>query len=391
MSSIYNAGARWVRINAPDTSRNDPIVQSARAAGLKVDLVLEDWVSGDASGNIGALAHNLAAQYGPQGIHTYEILNEPNKYLAAPTYTPLLQAAYTRIHATDGAATVISGGMEPAGGAGEPYNYLSAMYNSGAGGYMDAVGMHPGVYSGGHVPNDNLPAWNPWQYMPMGWPTSSCANVGPSDCLTSIMAAHGDGAKKIWITEFGSPTGTDGGYPAYSQQVQATSITQAFADANSVSYAGPVFNYQWQDDQEGDFGLLTSGGGAKSALAAFSQAVRSTTPSPSSLSAGQALQPNERIMSNSGTALLMQTDGNLVLYGASGRALWASNTFGHGGAYALMQGDGNLVVHNPNATPIWGSNSYGNPSASLVVQDDGNLVIYASNGRPVWSTGTYGS
>ncbi|HEV2787192.1 MAG TPA: GDSL-type esterase/lipase family protein, partial [Solirubrobacteraceae bacterium] len=41
--------------------------------------------------------------------------------------------------------------------------------------------------------------------------------------------------------------------------------------------------------------------------------------------------------------LVMQKDGNLVLYGPSGRALWASNTRGRGSHHVRMQADGNLV------------------------------------------------
>jgi hypothetical protein len=37
---------------------------------------------------------------------------------------------------------------------------------------------------------------------------------------------------------------------------------------------------------------------------------------------------------------------------------------------------------------VWASGTDGHPGSHLVVQDDGNLVIYAPDGRPVWATGT---
>ena len=86
--------------------------------------------------------------------------------------------------------------------------------------------------------------------------------------------------------------------------------------------------------------------------------------------------------------LLMQDDGNLVLYGPNG-ATWASNTVGSGGTSVNMQGDGNLVIYTSAAKPVWASNTAGTGSGNhLVMQDDGNLVIYTSGGKPVWATNT---
>ena len=87
--------------------------------------------------------------------------------------------------------------------------------------------------------------------------------------------------------------------------------------------------------------------------------------------------------------LVMQHDGNLVLYGPSGRALWASNTAGRAADHLRMQGDGNLVVYGPGDSPVWASNTAGHPSSFVIVQNDGNVVIY-SNGQAIWSTGTAG-
>ncbi len=91
--------------------------------------------------------------------------------------------------------------------------------------------------------------------------------------------------------------------------------------------------------------------------------------------------------------LLMQDDGNLVLYGPNG-ATWASNTVGSGGSSVNMQDDGNLVIYTSTAQPVWASNTAGTGSANhLVMQDDGNPVIYTSAGKAVWAsnTGTSGS
>src|SRR5262245_24686902 len=63
------------------------------------------------------------------------------------------------------------------------------------------------------------------------------------------------------------------------------------------------------------------------------------------MNAGTALGENDSLASCDGRfTLIMQGDGNLVLYMNGVGALWASNTVGPYKKFALMQGDGNLVV-----------------------------------------------
>jgi hypothetical protein len=106
----------------------------------------------------------------------------------------------------------------------------------------------------------------------------------------------------------------------------------------------------------------------------------------------QALAADQEITSNNGSAsLIMQGDGNLVLYEPipGGRALWTSDTWGNPGSSAIMQGDGNLVVYAPDGNPLWASNTWGNPGAFLVMQDDRNAVVYAPDWNPLWASNTY--
>jgi hypothetical protein len=50
------------------------------------------------------------------------------------------------------------------------------------------------------------------------------------------------------------------------------------------------------------------------------------------------LLPNQQI-ANNGNRLVMQSDGNLVLYANTGRVCWASGTNGLSGVYAKYSGD----------------------------------------------------
>src|SRR4051812_18752682 len=103
------------------------------------------------------------------------------------------------------------------------------------------------------------------------------------------------------------------------------------------------------------------------------------------LGPGESIRKGEyRVSTNGKYELILQYDGNLVLYRLSDRrALWATGTNSSSPAAsvsAVMQTDGNLVMYVNTtgfSTPIWASNTNQNGrSGVLVLQDDGNLVIY---------------
>lgn len=84
--------------------------------------------------------------------------------------------------------------------------------------------------------------------------------------------------------------------------------------------------------------------------------------------------------------LVMQTDGNLVIYRSDGSVRFATMKFG---AFALMQSDGNFVQYTSTNAPLWATNTGGTgPANILKIHDDGDLVVYAQNGSRVWSLGT---
>jgi len=103
------------------------------------------------------------------------------------------------------------------------------------------------------------------------------------------------------------------------------------------------------------------------------------------------LNVNDQLVSGNGRVrLVLQGDGNLVLYRTDdGRALWASNTAGKPVASTVMQGDGNFVAYGSGGHPYWASNTGGHSGSWLILQDDGNLVIYdgASN-KALWASST---
>ena len=49
---------------------------------------------------------------------------------------------------------------------------------------------------------------------------------------------------------------------------------------------------------------------------------------------------------------VFQSDGNLVLYTESGRAVWQSRTYGRGAAKLALQSDGNIVVYRDRKSVV---------------------------------------
>jgi hypothetical protein len=86
--------------------------------------------------------------------------------------------------------------------------------------------------------------------------------------------------------------------------------------------------------------------------------------------------------------LIMQSDGNLVIYDENGKSRWASGSNGHPGAIAYFQTDGNFVVYDYDGTPLKWSGTCCHSGWNLHVQEDGNMVIYAPTWVHKWSTRT---
>jgi hypothetical protein len=89
--------------------------------------------------------------------------------------------------------------------------------------------------------------------------------------------------------------------------------------------------------------------------------------------------PQVTNLCSGGYELAMQNDGNLVIYGPSGAALWYSGTANSGSTYAIGQTDGNFVVYS-GGRALWNAGTGGHPGAYTCFQTDGNLVVYAPNG-----------
>lgn len=116
------------------------------------------------------------------------------------------------------------------------------------------------------------------------------------------------------------------------------------------------------------------------------------------LEPGDFLKPNQFLESRNGKfKLILQEDGDLVLYGPENRQMWASDTKGKLNTILKHNtgSQGFYLLNTTDNTVSWqiaigGKNDYGNV---LVLQDDGNLVLYNllihnKRGKPIWATNT---
>lgn len=101
------------------------------------------------------------------------------------------------------------------------------------------------------------------------------------------------------------------------------------------------------------------------------------------MTTNQRLDIGQRIEVAGKGFLILQTDGNLVLYKTNispNSAAWATGTHGKMVTHALMQGDGNLVIYN-NSTPIWASNTWNVPNGYFNIDlNNWQIGIYSQFG-----------
>lgn len=111
--------------------------------------------------------------------------------------------------------------------------------------------------------------------------------------------------------------------------------------------------------------------------------VNARTYSSAHLIAGQQLQTADKNF-----RMVMQGDGNLVLYNKDGLPLWQSATPGNQGASFYLQTDGNMVIYSKDGVALWSSGTSGKTVSRLAMQTDGNLVLYSTTGQPLWQSNT---
>jgi beta-mannanase len=283
------AGFAGVRIdlgvvNATPTTLNssiDATIRAAVTAGLasRTVLILDGYHPNlITQANFVAFCVEAADTYSALGIHNFEIINEVNGngaqdtstgYVNPAAYAALLAAVHPAIHAADPLANVMFSGMPvfygsdgPSEGSGNygtpsgasfasltPGTFLTLAYTAMGGSstaYFDSMGAHPYCFPA--APS----ATNNWGILMNPPGTSGPSGFGSS--VRQIMAANGDTAKPMWVTEFGYETSGDGS--SVSTANQAAYLSQALTLAKGYRYVAGFMIFNWADDTDGDFGLV---------------------------------------------------------------------------------------------------------------------------------------
>lgn len=265
LAEIAASGARWVRFDVKwvdvqrrgrrtwDWTRHDVLVERARAYGLQVLANLaysppwarparssDKFAPNTARRRTAFARFAAAAAYRYRGrVSAWEIWNEPNNTMfwqprpSAASYAKLLRRTYRAVKAASPGATVLGGATAPAPNARgliDEVAFIRRVYRAGARGHFDAWSHHPYDFNLRPGTRHRASAW--WQ------------TYGSRPSIRSVMRANGDGAKKVWATEYGVPSA---GYGSLSEATQAAWLGSALAQWRAFRWSGPIFNYMIRD------------------------------------------------------------------------------------------------------------------------------------------------
>ncbi len=222
------------------------------------------------------------------------------------------------------------------------------------------------------------------QYSSLSIPQNTSVQIGsPSENLILYMQPDGN----LVLYQYGTALWSSGTFGQNCGSNQCYAVFQG--DGNFVVYNGstPLWNSQ-TGGNSGAHLILTDQlphieivSGNQSILWANSYV----------FSAGNLVIPQGASVNlGSAASLLMQPDGNLVMY--ESQAVWNSGTGGQNcGANqcsAVFQPDGNFVVYN-GSTPLWNSGTAGNSGAQLIISTQTPYIQVVGSLSPTYATKEY--
>jgi hypothetical protein len=283
LDQAQSLGAKYVRVFAlrsqypAGVAAFQNVVTQARARQLQVVFVLTGQGDGASTSpaDFASFAGGFAASMNAVGgAAAYEIWNEEDETdfwgaaVDAGHYAAILEAAYPRIKAADPGATVLLGPL-----TGNNYNFLGQVYAAGGGGSFDAASVHTDTACLVDPPSSFYREdGNVARFSFLGFRT-----------VHDVMAANGDGAKPIWMTELGWTTtssqcsrGMWAGQKAagVSEAAQAANLKEAYHCLASYPYVANALWFTLKDatgntDELDHYGLERTDGSHKPSWDAF--------------------------------------------------------------------------------------------------------------------------
>jgi hypothetical protein len=209
-------------------------------------------------------------RYGDR-VYSWEVWNEPNLEYFFHTdnpvgeYAAMVRAAYRAAKDADSRPIIVAGSLSDS-----DFEFTEDLYHHGVKGFFDAWSVHP--YSDDRDPL-NTDVESPRYSFRAGVPA-----------VHDVMRRHGDGDKKLWLTEFGYSTCNVRGEVSWqncvSKDTQAKYLRRAFLKMREWSYVpvGIWFNLKnWSDDpgdRVANYGLMTADGHEKPAFDVFADVAR---------------------------------------------------------------------------------------------------------------------
>jgi polysaccharide biosynthesis protein PslG len=263
------AGVTWARIDLgwdtifPDgpsptgqwyVDKIDRAVDYANSKGIKILGIwyrTPGWANGGRGYNYPptnvydyARSAQWAASHWKGRIQAWEVWNEPDPSQSfwegsQDQYVALLKAGYPAFHQGDPNTIVVLGGPSSNDDV-----WLDGLYSRGGKGSFDVLATHP--YQGkGDAPPEHPDDGHRW------WFTHLPA-------VRNVMLRYGDGAKRIWFTEFGWSThpnmgGEEPWQLGVTEQQQADYLLRAIKyTKTNYPYVTNMIWYQARDEQQFD-------------------------------------------------------------------------------------------------------------------------------------------
>jgi hypothetical protein len=284
LDQAQSLGAKYVRVFALGGQLGNPapfasVVTEAGARGLKIVFVITGNADGSNTppdpGAFATAAANFAtAMHAAGGAAAYEIWNEEDETdfwgaaVDAGRYASILEAAYPRIKQADAGAKVVLGPL-----TGNNYNFLDQVYAAGAGNAFDAAAVHTDTACLVDPPSSFYrDGANVARFTFLGFRT-----------VHDVMAAHGDAAKPIWMSELGWTTTTSTcsrgmwagqKLSGVTEAAQAANLKEAFHCLAGYPYVEAGIWFTLKDtttygDELNHYGLQRADGSHKPAWDAF--------------------------------------------------------------------------------------------------------------------------
>jgi hypothetical protein len=282
-----------------------------------------------------------------------------------------------------------------------------------------AIGAGPAGAAGTATAVTTCNAQSPSVLLPGGEPSLTAGGclISPNQQYELIMQSDGNlvlyyqtSSNPLWSS---ATPGNPGAFfrlqgNGYMAVINSTNVTQLWPTGSDpwVGTANPELVLQ----DDGNLVLYSVSGATTTAVWSTgttglrTRVTSCNAQSPSTVNGGSSIASGGCLASSDQQyAVEMQADGNLVVYyqpfSAQPQPLWDSNTAANPGATASVQTDGNLVVYSATGVALWSSNTTGTPNSYLSMQADGNAVVYGNsfaqqsgtttgNGYAAWSTQT---